>query len=74
MFTFLQINMNDRDNGILLGKWLSQGDNSNSAYSDGVPPNLWAGSEAIMSQYTWSKFKTGQVCPVLGVYWNTDYR
>ena len=49
--------MNDRDNGILLGKWLSQGDNPNMAYGDGVPPNLWAGSEAILSQYMWSKFK-----------------
>lgn len=49
--------MNDRDNGILLGKWLSQGDDAKKVFSDGVPPNLWVGSEAILSQYLWSKFK-----------------
>jgi len=42
---------------VLLGKWLSQGDDPKLAYGDGVPPNLWAGSEAILSQYVWSKFK-----------------
>ena len=26
-------------------------------FSDGVPPNLWVGSEAILSQYLSSKFK-----------------
>ena len=53
----LQININDRDNGILIGRWLSQGESPQMAYAGGVPPSLWAGSEAILSQYMWSKFK-----------------
>ena len=49
--------MNDRDNGILLGKWLSQGDDPDVEYGDGTAPGLWVGSDAIMYQYALSNLK-----------------
>ena len=49
--------MNDRDNGILWGKWLSQGEDPNIAYGDGTPPGYWADSDAIMYQYVLSNLE-----------------
>ena len=46
--------MNDRDNGILWGKWLSPEDDPDIGYGDGTPPGDWTGSDAIMYQYTLS--------------------
>ena len=51
----LQINYNEFNNGVLVGKWWSQEDDP--GYSDGVPPSLWTGSEAIFTQYVNSDFK-----------------
>ena len=47
-FAGLQVNMNDRDGGILHGNWSGN-------YSDGTEPSAWSGSEAILDEYMRTK-------------------
>lgn len=47
-FSCAQVNVNDRDGGILVGNW--SGD-----YADGTEPSAWSGSEAILDEYIKTK-------------------
>ena len=47
---FAQANSNDRDGGVLLGRWTND-------FSDGIAPLAWTGSTSILEEF-WKHKKT----------------
>jgi len=50
VFFYAQANSNDRDGGVLLGRWSND-------FSGGTAPLVWAGSTAILEEF-WKTRKT----------------